>query len=361
MKLCLLCNVVINNNSKQYRNKKYCTDKCRTTAHDKKKSQITRTERKRANLRQNDEVLYLVRQCKRAKTVQILNGHNFDSFEETMELVRNRPKGDVKLCHIAPVKGKKSTGLLHCQNLFYGGSHQNRKFGKSYISGGLSIRNKKLKKKWSVTEDLSINDILIMIEKYLVDIIPEYIKTCPVRKSKKVQVVSKIIGLDESKNFDELMLCSYTSLVEEWAKTSKTKQPVISYAKESKYIAYMDSLTRFIRYGGDNVSTLRKLRKIMVIAYMALERVQRSETYNKLFYVKYEPLINHKYGQAMLKNPDDWSVFKDLIYRTAFKVLQGDHLDTKKFRKEIMSYLTFPEKAWLNKDIPYEISCSYPL
>lgn len=348
-KHCLACNTVIPQKSKQWANQIYCTTKCRKNDHRKKKSSMTRVEQKRANLRQNDETLYLIRQCRRAKTVQILKGHDLDSYIETMNLVRNRPLGDVKLCHISPVKGKNTTGLFHCQNLFYGGSYQNRKFGRKYISGGLSISNKKLRKKWAVTETLSNNEILVRIEQYLYDVIPQYIECSPVRKSKKVQVVNKLIGVDDSKGFDELMSFSYKKLSELWAEASKTKCPVPYLSTESKYLAYMDSLTRFISYGGERTSILKSLRKIMVIGYMALERVEQSETYNKYFYVKYECLIVQKYCQAILRNPDDWPEFKDLLYNAAFETLQGGTPNIRRFRQLIMSYLIFPEKAWTAK------------
>jgi hypothetical protein len=60
--------------------------------------------------------------------------------------------------------------------------------------------------------------------------------------------------------------------------------------EESKFLAYMDS------YSGERAKMLYKLKKCMVVAYMALERVKESRTYNKHFYVKYEPLINKKYA-----------------------------------------------------------------
>jgi hypothetical protein len=55
----------------------------------------------------------------------------------------------------------------------------------------------------------------------------------------------------------------------------------------------------------------------------------------------------------MLKDPGNWPVFKDLIYDTVFKVLQGGDLNVKKFRKEIMSYLTFPEVAFQERGLKY--------
>ena len=349
-KHCLECNEVIPKKSKQWINQIYCTRTCRKNDHRKKKSATTRIEQKRANLRQNDEMLYLVRQCRRAKTIQILKGHDLDSFIETMELVKNRPKGDVKLCHISPVKGKNTTGLFHCQNLFYGGSYQNRKFGIKYISGGLSISNRKLLEKWEVTKVMSNNDILIKIEKYLKDVITKYIEIYPVRKSKKLPIIRKILGIDQSSNFDDLMSASYKSLSGRWAELSAARSSAVNLTAESKYLAYMDSLTRFINYGGGRTPILKKLRRTMVIGYMALERIEQSKTYNKYFYVKYEPLIIRKYGQAMLSNPDNWPKFKDLLYNTAFEPLQGASPNIKQFRKLVMSYLIFPEKAWKVKE-----------
>ncbi len=343
-KHCLACSIIIEKKSKQWANQIYCTTKCRKTDHRKKKSLTTRVERRRANLRQNDEVLYLVKQCRNAGTVQILSGHSLESFIKTMELVRNRPPGEINLCHIAPVKGEASVGLFHHLNLFYGGTYQNKKFKNGYISGGLFVSNKKLIKKWSVLKGMSTNDVLVLIEKYLGDIIPKYIEACPVRKSKKVQIASKILEVDRSKGFEDLILMSYKNLSKQWEKISKIKTPIYSPAKkESKYITYMDGLSRFIDCGGDRVPMLKKLRKIMAVAYVALEQVEQNETYNKYFYAKYELLIDIKYSRAALKSVHDWSVFKDKIYDTVFEVLQGGAPNMKVFGKLIMSYLDFPE------------------
>lgn len=344
LKQCPTCNVVIQNTSRQWSNKTYCTQKCRKVANRKKQSQSTRAQQRRANMRQNDEVLRLVRECRRAGTVQILDGHTLDSFLATMELVRNRPKGDVALCHIHPVKGKGYTGLFHCRNLFYGGKHQNRQFGKKYLDGGLSISNNKLKSKWAIEKDTPANDVLILVEKFLGDIIPQYLELAPVRKSKKYQLVEKIVTLEPGTDADHLMAYGYKKLQERLDMLCHSRGTSIQNSIESKYIAYMDELTRFIGYGGDRVKMLSQVRRLLVIAYMALERQPESHTYNKYFYVKYEKLIQPKYGQARLRAPEKWSHFKDLVYNTVFSVLQGANLDTKAFKKELLSYLVFPPK-----------------
>lgn len=352
LKLCPVCNVVIENSSRQWRSKIYCSSKCRKVFHRKQESRNKRALQRRANMRQNDEVMHLVRECKRAGTVQILAGHTINSFLETMELVRNRPKGEVVLCHIAPVKGNGYTGLFHFRNLFYGGKHQNNKFGQKYLGGGLSIRNKDLKSKWAIEKETPANDVLILVEKFLGDIIPQYLERAPIRKSKKFQYIEKIVALDPGADSDALMGYSYKSLAMRLEKLSHTQPNRLYTTKESKYIAYMDGLSRFIDYDDSRKKILRKLRRAMVVAYMALERVKASGTHNKYFYVKYEFLIIHKHAYAVMRNSSEWSIFKDLIYDTVFFVLQGGELDYDRFRKLMMSYLYFP------KSLEELLSCS---
>ena len=348
-KQCGYCQEMIN--PKQRKDKIYCTDKCRKVAHRKEKSKQSRIEKRRSNLIQNDEMIYIARQCKKAKTVQILEGHTLESFINLTELIGMKYGRKVNLCHIAPIKGKGSTGLLHERNLYHGGAYQNKKFRNKYYSGGLKIDNGKLLKKWAVTDDMSTNDVLVKIEEFLVDIIPEYIEISSVKKSRKASIARKIICHEEHKIFDNLMECSYKDLADCWAKINKKKPFILMGKEESKYIAYIDSVNRFIGYG--RKKTLTALRDILIMGYMALNRVLGSETDNKLFYCKYELLIIPEYGQVMLKNPGDWSVFKDLIYKTSFKTLQGKRLNVYKFREEVMSYLSFPKKAWQERGLQY--------
>lgn len=348
-KLCPVCEIEI----KPRPNQKYCSERHRKEAHSKKKSKQTRTEKKRSNLIQNDTFIYVINQCRYAGTVQILTGHNLKSFTKTMELVTNKERGDVSRCHIAPIKGQDFTGLLHYKNIFYGGTHQNELFGNNYFSGGKYIENKNLKRKWAVNNNMSNNDILIKVEEFLGDIIERYIENNSVHKSKKIRIVEKIIEANPSMDKHFLMHQSTKYLNAELYLLRRSYSFSKTYGIESKYMAYMNELTRFISYRGERKYLLKSLRRVMVIGYMALERVAGSETYNKYFYCKYEPLIKQKYSQAMLKNPANWSEFKDLIYDTVFKVLQGSDLDAKKFRKKIISYLFFPKKAWQERGLKY--------
>lgn len=352
-KICPMCLAEIKNDSKQWKNKIFCSAKCRKTSFNKEKSEIARLRKKKSALIQNDQMIYVINQCRRAGTVQILSRHTLKSFTKTMDLIKNREKGNVVICHIYPVRGDRAVGLLHYKNLFYGGAYQNRAFGNNYYSGGLSIKRKLLLNKWRVDEKMSNKEILTKIESFLGDIIERYVEKNSVYKSKKIRKIEKILEGDPTQNKDFLLNQSINFLNGMLYELGRGTSFIKHYGIESKYMTYVNELTRFISYGDERRKLLRSIRKIMIIGYMALERVAGSETYNKYFYVKYENLIDHKYGQAMLKNPDSWMVFKDLIYNAAFKVLQGGDLDIKHFKKQVMSYLVFPEKAWKEYGLQY--------
>lgn len=351
-KLCLECKKEVPNKSKQYSNQKYCSDRCKKAAYRKRKSIQSVMERKRLNLIQNDEFLYLIKLCKQAKTVQIVPT-NLKAFTKTMILIKNKEKGDVKRCHIAPVKGPGFTGQIHYKNIFYGGTHQNELFGNNYLSGGKYIENKNLLERWRVNDEMSNKEILAKIEEFLGDIVEKYIKTNSICKSKKARIVEKIMEANPSADKGFLIHQSMKYLRHELHQLRQSCSFVKSYGLESKYMAYMNELTRFMSYGGKRKELLKSLRRVMVVGYMALERVSGSETHNKYFYCTYEPLIIKKYSQAMLKEPRDWSELKDIIYDTVFKVLQGGDLNVKEFRKKVMSYLWFPEKAWRENGLEY--------
>lgn len=331
-KICPFCNGQITKKSKQSKQQIYCSDRCRKAANKKAASKNKRVEQRRANMRQNEEVLQLVRQCRRAQTVQILEGHDAISLTITMALVRSRPKFDVNLCHISPVKGKNRTGLFHYKNLFYGGSYQNKKFSNKCLGKGLSIGNEELVEKWAISKKDLTNDILIKIELYLGGAIEEYLKLSSVRKSKKVQVANKICAVDDTECFEELIQTSHTILTEKWAKLSNQKAFKMPERKrESKYINYIDELSRFISYKEAGWSQLKKIRELMIMGYVALSKVPESCTYNENMVKKYSALIKH-HSDAKLKTKARWSVLKDIMYDAAFHALQGGTVSVKSLR-----------------------------
>jgi len=338
-KPCKECKEPIFKNSKQFKNKKYCSASCRKIASRKKLSMETRIKKRKSLLVQAPHILYLIKECRRAETVQILSGHTLESFTKTMDFIRNKPRGDVEICHIAPCRGKKSRGLLHYENLFYGGSYQNRNFGSNYLSGGLKIKRSHLIEKWAVDESMDNNTILKKVEAFLSDIITSYIEISHLRKSKKRRRVEKILKIAPDKSKDYLYCQDIKYLDNLLLKLNQNRTLEDDSRIESKYIIYVDELSRFISYGGERARTLRRLRTLMIAGYVALEKIDASQTYNEMFYERYRALIKPKYIHAMLKNPYKWSEFKDLIYEAAFIALQGGHIDIKSFRRKFKMYL----------------------
>jgi len=256
-----------------------------------------------------------------------------------MDFIKNKPIGDVEICHIAPARRKNSRGLLHYKNLFYGGSYQNRNFGNNYFSGGLKIKRSHLVEKWAVDGEMDNNTILKKVELFLGDIVTSYIEKNHLRKSKKRRPIEEILKIDPEKNKAFLFSQNKKYLDNLLLELVQNRIFKSSASSESKYIIYIDELTRFISYGGERAQTLRKLRTLMIAGYVALEKVETSRTYNEMFYERYGPLIKPKYAQATLKSTRRWSEFKDFIYETAFMALQGGRLDIKSFKKEFMLYL----------------------
>jgi ABC-type hemin transport system substrate-binding protein len=80
-----------------------------------------------------------------------------------------------------------------------------------------------------------------------------------------------------------MMALSYPHLLKRLDKLRKRPACTNHYAEESRFLAYMDGLTRFISYGGERAKMLRKLQNAMVVAYMALERVKESRTIISIF------------------------------------------------------------------------------
>jgi len=165
------------NSSPQWKVKVFCSVSCRKAHHRKSLTENARAYSNKSKIIQNDAFLRIIKECRRGRTVQILSGQTIVTLRETILLLEDKPPGDLVLCHIAPVRGDGCTGLFHPLNLFYGGRFQNAKFGKRYLSGGIYIENRCLEHRWCVTQRMINNDILLMIERYLGDVISEYLKS----------------------------------------------------------------------------------------------------------------------------------------------------------------------------------------
>lgn len=137
----------------KHKSKQYCTDKCQNDAKcaryykSKKTTQVKRYTTKREKLTATGFGRWLLKECQRAETVQILQGHTVESLLDLLELFKRRskasgyedgkPTGAFELSHIWPVKGNKhKIGLLHPQNLVLTPASPNRSHGSKFPSEG---------------------------------------------------------------------------------------------------------------------------------------------------------------------------------------------------------------------------------
>lgn len=322
-KVCLRCDGEIWPGSSQFGRQKYCSDRCRKSSFKKSKSRKLRIDQRRANLPLNLEFIKLVNECLRAGTVQILSGHDSRSFSLTMELVRNRPKFDVNLCHVYPVRGDGCTGLFHYQNFFYGGAYQNKVLGNSHFGAGLSIANSLLERKWQVWEGMPMREVLCKIESFLGETLNGYLAIMPVRKSPKAVLAQRILEVSPESTLESLMSKTSRDLALLWRE--KTKQRaffVTAKRQESKYVCYLDELSRFISYGGIRSKYFQRVRRLLLVGYICLSKIEESRTFNEEAASRYSSLL-HSNCDFHLKHRESWSEFKDFLYEVAFYALQG--------------------------------------
>lgn len=342
VKKCEQCNTPINPSSKQYANKKFCSDSCRDKNYRQRKAQEKRLEKRQRNIKVNGAFRYIADACLRAGTVEILSGHTVESLAKTISLIDNKPKSDVHICHIAPVKGENIIGKLHHENLFYGGSYQNRVFGNRWLSGGRYIHRRRLNEKWLVHKGMKHAEILDLVELYLGCILIQYLKQYPVRKSQKeskIDGILKIPGHDYNKEF----LQGFSSKGLEELRSELNGKGFYSIKiteKPSKYIDYTKELERFSKIHKDNRSNyFLFLHKIMLIGYAALEKVclrTRSANLYEVYGTKAK-----KYQHLKMKDNKQWSEFKDYLYEVAYLSLQGKVFKVADIQASLRYYTTF--------------------
>ena len=182
---------------------KYCSDDCKAAVKNAKARKTTqlREERRVSRLRRTGFGQYLVAECMRAGSVQILTHHTSETLHELSKLrsdcFLSNGGGDVKLyelSHICPVNSKLSVlGLLHPHNIVIASKAFNRKRGTSYSGGGLSIPRLSLKAEWKVSKDTPLSQVYSKIEKFLGDVLKKYLADHTPTLSYKERIISSLV------------------------------------------------------------------------------------------------------------------------------------------------------------------------
>ncbi len=187
-KLCANCGTGFQTVKKS---QKYCSDKCQHTAASRRfRAKSTKAKEKRYGDKLEKTLStgfykWMRNECRRAGTVQILEGLTTETLLELYSLTKKRTRYSgytegktaavYELSHIVPVKGlQERIGLLNPKNLVIAPSRWNRRnVGKKLQSlnpaVGLSIPRSDLQAKYSITETTTDKQLLKKVETLLKD------------------------------------------------------------------------------------------------------------------------------------------------------------------------------------------------
>ncbi len=174
---CLHCKAELINKRKSA---KFCSDECRTAYNNaikKKNREATVAKRQAARSNKFDQstfASYLIGECKRAGTVQILEGIGLDGLKLLRDLVAKRTTyngGDSRkyaISHIFPAVNPRSgsIGILHPENLVIAPTEFNQKRGNKLPKEGAGkcIPIRSLRRKFNVGNSTPKREVLAKIK-----------------------------------------------------------------------------------------------------------------------------------------------------------------------------------------------------
>lgn len=333
-------------------NSKFCSNECKTS----KKIQDTKAKRQKlaekrvVKLPVSEEWLWIAREVRRAGTVECLHGHTVETLEQLFEL-RNykyktydfdfeKRRSKFHLCHIQPVKGQNSVGLLHPHNLFIGPSLANQVHStKCYPNVGLNINRFNLQSRWLIAEDMPDTKVLEKVQKYLGLVLIEYAKTNPIRMSQRLSLAKWI-----HKNVVD---CAYS--LSKLEKMGMTELRKIRAAFENKEVYQMDlstkrsivvALDEAVRLSqqlpeGSHRDDIAFLIPVLTVAGAWLSRQNEQEGLGSIL----ERPYGVHWNPVMLREGMDASDFRDFISFQTFQTMQGAPLDRKMLLNTLRKYL----------------------
>lgn len=198
----------------RHKSKQYCTGKCQNDAKcaryykSKKASQVKRYTLKRKKLLTTGFGRWLLKECLRAETVQILQGHTVESLINLLELFKRRsvasgyedgkPTGIFELSHIWSVRGNQNKiGLLHPQNLVLALARLNRLHGSKYPTEefgdiGLYLPAAALLNRHSVSKSDSLANVERKVFRLLGPTWQQFVATTVMQEGQQAQLRKKL-------------------------------------------------------------------------------------------------------------------------------------------------------------------------
>ncbi|WP_296232105.1 hypothetical protein [uncultured Pseudomonas sp.] len=341
---------------------KFCSDTCR------KKSRSNKTATNRIEkLPASDAWLWIARECQRAGTVEILQDVDLEKLFEIYNYRfkcygwdSDKQKSKFHLCHISPVKGDNTIGLLHHQNLFVGGSLPNQVHSaKCYQGAGLSISLSALSKRWLTSKEESHAKTLEKVKKYLGQKLIEYAKKHPIKKAARFTLAERISKLPENTlPLSDLQKMGTQALRELEADLLGKSLYTISLTPKRSFVVYLEELERFASYTtaktDDYLFVAAAVRTVaQLLAQNRQEHGLSSITATGFrWYYDYNPLS--------LKVGKELSKLRDFISFTAFNTLQGADVDRNLITNTLRSYLQVETFTVVEHGVP-DFSCQFDL
>jgi hypothetical protein len=198
----------------KYKSKQYCTDKCQNDAKcaryykSKKTTQVKKYTTKREKLVATGFGRWLLKECQRAGTVQVLQGHTVESLYALYELFKRRskasgyeggkPTGAYELSHIWPVRGNQhKIGLLHPQNLVLAPARPNRLHGSKcptdgFVGIGRYLPTDALLSRYSVSKENSLVQVERQVFQLLGATWQQFVATLVIQQGQQEQLRKKL-------------------------------------------------------------------------------------------------------------------------------------------------------------------------
>lgn len=213
----------------------HCSDTCRKLRNKAKNKVISDQKRKRRLAEKVKKLAsttfgrYLVREIKRAKTVQILTGHSADSLKALVALRRRctnasgyeegEPLGTYELSHIWPVKSTNSIGLLCVENLVIAPKSFNRQHAQKFPVHtliGKAISDSDLTAQWKVVGGMDSALVLKLARSFVGEEFDRWLASFLISNSQRDQLIKNLVkaGLPK-RRLQELKLRQLKALAEE--------------------------------------------------------------------------------------------------------------------------------------------------
>lgn len=329
---------------------KYCPDCRPRKARNKTQSdrRFKTAQNRIERLPQSEEWLWIARECRRAGTIEILQGVDllalFAVYKAKFKTYGYNPetkKSKFHLCHIAPVGGEDSVGLLHHLNLFIGSAFHNQVHSnQGYPDRGLYIPDEKLKKKWKVDEGNSDRTILNKVQKYLDQVLIEYAKDNPISTASRYGLARWIFQNDPENilQLKELERMSARELRAIKAKAEGKEVFTLNYPAKRSFVVMLEECQRLSGQlpDGQHKEDIAFMTTVLLVAIAWLSRLPGQEGLSNIlekpYGVKWTPL-EHRDGM-------DASTLRDFIGFQSFQALQGAPVDRKMIRHTLSKYLS---------------------